>query len=478
MFEITDTAFAGEGWSGRGGGRPRGDDAAAAGSSAREEALAEATAPAINALSPMAATATSVLGVDLVDAPGEPHWLLDQLAVEPAAQGRGIAGAMIRHAIAGPRPTALPLVLETARACEPACTGTTGSRCSTRVTRQTGDRTSGSCAGIRDGPGPRPAARTRPSSRRDTSPSQPAPTRPARRRGLAGDPRAAGPVARGLAAGLELGRPPRDGARFHSEVPSLRGWMAAGTVYGRRGRPARRRCQRGGGPGEAYLELDPDWRHLQAGMLDWPRRTWPCPATTARAARVSGVGLRPAAARAAPRARLRGARGGDLAAAAAVRRRRRSRRPVVRPGTRCGPRRGRRSTRTRRGWPCSSTRRSDGRSTRQRSTGRSSRVTLVPPRPQPRRRGARRVVRGPRGFTLDGANRHGIIEPVCTHPDHRQRGLAAALILEGLRRLRDLGAGTCDVETGDMVPANALYRSIGFSEEYRGHLWRADRRAG
>ena len=29
-----------------------------------------------------------------------------------------------------------------------------------------------------------------------------------------------------------------------------------------------------------------------------------------------------------------------------------------------------------------------------------------------------------------------------------------------------------------MEPANALYRSIGFTEEYRGHTWRAERRAG
>ena len=43
-----------------------------------------------------------------------------------------------------------------------------------------------------------------------------------------------------------------------------------------------------------------------------------------------------------------------------------------------------------------------------------------------------------------------------------------------LRRLRGLGARTCHVETGDMGPANALYRSIPFTEEYRGHTWRRD----
>jgi mycothiol synthase len=82
------------------------------------------------------------------------------------------------------------------------------------------------------------------------------------------------------------------------------------------------------------------------------------------------------------------------------------------------------------------------------------------------------------GLTLDEVNRHGIIEPVCTHPDHRRHGLGLALILDGLRRLRDLGAATCSVETGDMEPANALYRAVGFTEEYRGHTWRWDPLAG
>jgi ribosomal protein S18 acetylase RimI-like enzyme len=76
------------------------------------------------------------------------------------------------------------------------------------------------------------------------------------------------------------------------------------------------------------------------------------------------------------------------------------------------------------------------------------------------------------GLTLDEVNGHGIIEPVCTHPGHRRQGLARALILEGLKRLREQGAITCSVETGDMEPANALYRAIGFTEEYRGHAWR------
>ena len=65
----------------------------------------------------------------------------------------------------------------------------------------------------------------------------------------------------------------------------------------------------------------------------------------------------------------------------------------------------------------------------------------------------------------------GIFEPVCTHPDHRGRGLALAAMREGLRRLRALGAEYAFVETGDLEPANALYDAVGFSEAHLGHYW-------
>ena len=76
------------------------------------------------------------------------------------------------------------------------------------------------------------------------------------------------------------------------------------------------------------------------------------------------------------------------------------------------------------------------------------------------------------GVPYDGANRLGIFEPVCTHPGHRRRGLARTLMLEGLRRLQAIGAGAVMVDTGDMVPANRLYDSLGFSEVVRGYVWR------
>lgn len=71
----------------------------------------------------------------------------------------------------------------------------------------------------------------------------------------------------------------------------------------------------------------------------------------------------------------------------------------------------------------------------------------------------------------DVANRHAIFEPVCTHPAHRQRGLAKTLMLEGMRRAAELGADVIEVGTGDADPANALYDSLPFDETHRGALW-------
>lgn len=75
------------------------------------------------------------------------------------------------------------------------------------------------------------------------------------------------------------------------------------------------------------------------------------------------------------------------------------------------------------------------------------------------------------GVTYDDANRRGIFEPVCTHPDHRRKGLARALMFEGLRRLKSLGANDAYVETGEDVPPNRLYEAVGFTEAYRGYVW-------
>lgn len=76
------------------------------------------------------------------------------------------------------------------------------------------------------------------------------------------------------------------------------------------------------------------------------------------------------------------------------------------------------------------------------------------------------------GIPYDEPNRLGIFEPVCTHPDHRRHGLARVLMVEGLHRLKALGAVDVMVGTGDMIPANRLYDSLGFTEVCKGYVWR------
>jgi mycothiol synthase len=57
--------------------------------------------------------------------------------------------------------------------------------------------------------------------------------------------------------------------------------------------------------------------------------------------------------------------------------------------------------------------------------------------------------------------REGQFEPVGTRPEFRRRGLARALLLEGMRRLRAAGATHALVETEDVrEAANGLYRSV------------------
>ena len=76
------------------------------------------------------------------------------------------------------------------------------------------------------------------------------------------------------------------------------------------------------------------------------------------------------------------------------------------------------------------------------------------------------------GLTLDTTNASAIFEPVCTHPDHRRKGLAQALMFEGLQRIKTLGAIHVEVSTGDADAANALYDSIGFTEVYKAQYWK------
>lgn len=89
------------------------------------------------------------------------------------------------------------------------------------------------------------------------------------------------------------------------------------------------------------------------------------------------------------------------------------------------------------------------------------------------------VVEGPDGSLaaycivwFDEQNRSGLFEPVGCHQDHRRRGLAGTVIVEGLRRLRELGATVAYVNShGEDIPSNQLYISTGFQIVEREYRW-------
>jgi ribosomal protein S18 acetylase RimI-like enzyme len=61
-------------------------------------------------------------------------------------------------------------------------------------------------------------------------------------------------------------------------------------------------------------------------------------------------------------------------------------------------------------------------------------------------------------------------EPVGTHPEHQRRGLAKALMAEGLRRVHELGATLVTVGSYSNA-AGALYASMGFAEYDLSEPW-------
>lgn len=71
---------------------------------------------------------------------------------------------------------------------------------------------------------------------------------------------------------------------------------------------------------------------------------------------------------------------------------------------------------------------------------------------------------------FDDVTRTAAFEPVGTHPDHQRMGLGKALMAEGLRRVRDLGATLCTVGSYSERAGN-LYASLGFIEYDLGEAW-------
>lgn len=71
---------------------------------------------------------------------------------------------------------------------------------------------------------------------------------------------------------------------------------------------------------------------------------------------------------------------------------------------------------------------------------------------------------------FDDVTRTAAFEPVGTHPAHQHRGLGKAIMAEGLRRVRDLGATLCTVGSYGEI-AGALYAALGFTEYELSEPW-------
>jgi GNAT superfamily N-acetyltransferase len=72
----------------------------------------------------------------------------------------------------------------------------------------------------------------------------------------------------------------------------------------------------------------------------------------------------------------------------------------------------------------------------------------------------------------DPSSQLGEFEPVGTHPDFRHRGIGRAVTLEGLHRLRKLGARQALVSSSADNPASIrLYESVGFAVADRGRFY-------
>ena len=114
MFEAVDTAFAAEGWMYEAGDELGAMTLLPPDSEARQAELEAAASAAIDALMPDAGERYRRMWSWIAETlPEERHWLLDQLAVEPAAQGRGIGGAILQFAISRAEADHLPLYVET-----------------------------------------------------------------------------------------------------------------------------------------------------------------------------------------------------------------------------------------------------------------------------------------------------------------------------------------------------------------------------
>lgn len=79
------------------------------------------------------------------------------------------------------------------------------------------------------------------------------------------------------------------------------------------------------------------------------------------------------------------------------------------------------------------------------------------------------------GFTAHIEESFVVVEPVCTHPDHQNKGLARAAIAEGLRRSKALGIKDAYIEAWYSNPvSNRAYELAGFEMQSEDYIWKRD----
>ncbi|MFY1673630.1 GNAT family N-acetyltransferase [Plantactinospora sp. WMMB334] len=79
-------------------------------------------------------------------------------------------------------------------------------------------------------------------------------------------------------------------------------------------------------------------------------------------------------------------------------------------------------------------------------------------------------------YWLDHRNRVGHLEPVGTHRDFHRRGLARAVLLTAMHRMRTAGMATVTVNhNAENQPARRLYAGLGFRREHRTYGFRRPR---
>jgi GNAT superfamily N-acetyltransferase len=79
------------------------------------------------------------------------------------------------------------------------------------------------------------------------------------------------------------------------------------------------------------------------------------------------------------------------------------------------------------------------------------------------------------GFTAHEQESFVVVEPVCTHPDHQNLGLARIAIAEGLNRCLKMGIQHAYIEAWYSNPvSNHVYEQMGFTNSISQYIWRKE----